>query len=795
MHRSALLLALSITLPAADVVATGSITGLTVTASSTQHSRAEALIDGSGLSEAPAGSGVFVHTNAKYAQGGTMWNSEQNKPVDQQWVAFDLGKVRGISAVLVWTYNEAGYTGRGLQQCTVEVSSDGKSWNKSGTFTLKEASGRESEPAQLLKLPEKTRGSQVRIRALSAFGKDAVGLSEVRFVVDDASGATPLAGAKPFVQRYPPTTYAIKPGGTVAGCRNITFPTDSGVVDVTKAPYLAVGDGITDNTAAINKALADHPNRGAVIYLPNGVYLVSDTLRWGDGPDGGNANKNTTLHGQSRLGAVIKLKDACPGYADPAKPKAIVWTGNAPAQRFANSISHITVDSGRGNPGCSAVQYNASNQGMMSHVTVISGDGRGVVGLDMGFTDEVGPQLIKDVLVQGFDTGIRTGGSVNSQVLEDITVRLQNQVGCSFEGQPLSVRRFASSNEVPAISARGATLMLMEATCTGTGEAAKTAAITIANGTFYVENLKQTGYARVLDAPGGKHADGATCARMTNLSAVPAGAGKAIVPLDAPLPTDTDPATWASPLSFGGKPGGGDSKFDQFEELQKAFDAGKETVYLPMGCWLTSKPIVIPPGVKRVVGCRAFVWGAKGFKGPMFEIADGKDPLHLERIAGWWGADQTYRSGTRTLVISEATNVSGEFGAGRIFINDLATNPGGHLVFHGSEVYGRQINAESQDYKIRNDGGRLWILGYKTERGGPLVETTNGGRSEIWGGFSYTTVDGPRSPMFVVKGGSMAGFFAEVCYGGAPFKDILAIDGTVTSRSDPRFQPGILLGQ
>jgi len=35
---------------------------------------------------------------------------------------------------------------------------------------------------------------------------------------------------------------------------NIVFPKDAGVVDVTQAPYKAVGDGRTDVTAAIQKA-------------------------------------------------------------------------------------------------------------------------------------------------------------------------------------------------------------------------------------------------------------------------------------------------------------------------------------------------------------------------------------------------------------------------------------------------------------------------------------------------------------------------------------------------------------
>lgn len=62
---------------------------------------------------------------------------------------------------------------------------------------------------------------------------------------------------------------------------NIVFPPDAGVIDVTKPPYNAKGDGRADDTASIQQALTDFPAQHAVIYLPNGTYLVSDTLRWG----------------------------------------------------------------------------------------------------------------------------------------------------------------------------------------------------------------------------------------------------------------------------------------------------------------------------------------------------------------------------------------------------------------------------------------------------------------------------------------------------------------------------------
>ena len=77
------------------------------------------------------------------------------------------------------------------------------------------------------------------------------------------------------------------------------------------------------------------------------------------------------------------------------------------------------------------------------------GDGQGVVGLDMGYTDEQGPCLVKRLRVLGFDVGVRCATSVASETLEHITVEHQNVAGFRNEGQPCTVLGLKSLNEVP----------------------------------------------------------------------------------------------------------------------------------------------------------------------------------------------------------------------------------------------------------------------------------------------------------------------------------------------------------
>ncbi|MEM1283534.1 MAG: glycosyl hydrolase family 28-related protein, partial [Chlamydiota bacterium] len=59
---------------------------------------------------------------------------------------------------------------------------------------------------------------------------------------------------------------------------NIAFPDDANLVNV--VTYGAKGDGVTDDTAAIQDAFNNNAASHKIIYFPNGEYLISDTLKW-----------------------------------------------------------------------------------------------------------------------------------------------------------------------------------------------------------------------------------------------------------------------------------------------------------------------------------------------------------------------------------------------------------------------------------------------------------------------------------------------------------------------------------
>ena len=71
------------------------------------------------------------------------------------------------------------------------------------------------------------------------------------------------------------------------------------------------------------------------------------------------------------------------------------------------------------------------------------------------------------------------------------------------------------------------------------------------------------------------------------------------------------------------------------------------------------------------------------------------------------------------------------------------------------------------------NGGDLWVLGYKTERGGTLIHTRGGGRTGELGGFSYTTTAGKLAPMFVNEDAAVWTYFAERCFNGDPLATLV----------------------
>lgn len=104
-------------------------------------------------------------------------------------------------------------------------------------------------------------------------------------------------------------------------------------------------------------------------------------------------------------------------------------------------------------------------------------------------------------------------------------------------------------------------------------------------------------------------------------------------------------------------------------------------------------------------------------------------------------------AGTLVLRRCMGSNIRTFPGSGDLFIDDIC---GANMVFEGGNVWARQLNNESNGLKIHNKGGKLWMLGYRTENPTTVLINTDGAQTEILGGENYPVFAVPdTAPMFI----------------------------------------------
>lgn len=491
------------------------------------------------------------------------------------------------------------------------------------------------------------------------------------------------------------------------GCRDLKarqiFPPSSfyhngkggEILDITKAPFNAKGDGITDDTAAFCAAMKfvrenvevassgdrvscmDRRTHSWIIYVPNGIYLVSNTISqcwpalamnirngWSkvnylkiNSPEHEKtlykqtAGKVPYLHnnpkltafddnngsymrgqyndaiiydevnwairiiGESRENTIVKLKDDASGFgAGNAKPVISFYLLERGSNvNIGNFFENITVNTGKNNPGAVGLRWNSSNLGGIRNTAIISEDGKGAVGLLMGCNNATG--YFRDIFISGFDTGMKLSAGRETMIaLEYATFTKQNKVA-------VYVGNAGAGAGGDSLSARkiliNKTPLAMQCT--------RAAQVVLLESRINAEK------ASLLEE------DSSLIMRdvLFNRKALPEQHFNVEIAIeDQPLvKPEINLKKWVCVDDFGAV---GDGKTDDTPAIQKAMDSGLPVVSFRKPNYVINGTVKIPAHVREIEGAFSNLVRRKSiaFNAPaLFEVAEAsKSPLLIHRI-------------------------------------------------------------------------------------------------------------------------------------------------------------------
>ncbi|MBE7539655.1 MAG: hypothetical protein HS122_14750 [Opitutaceae bacterium] len=615
------------------------------------------------------------------------------------------------------------------------------------------------------------------------------------------------------------STKGAERGATPAEHRgeNCVYPAAAlAVIDVTKAPYHCDNQGRKDCTEALIRALDDilrptleaekalekemaddprqdfhhpisvetlkangrirvvfpaRPEQSRILYFPNGTYLVSDTLCYTfadlHNTSGGELNRQIIIRGQSERGAVIRLKDACPGFERGSnKPVFSFMRKSTSNVSMANLFENISIDTGIGNPGASGLRFFGNNMAAVRHVTIRSGDpGKvGAVGL-LCDRHNLSGCYFKHVTVEGFDYGIQALPYRMYTVFEHITLSHQKIAGFLVDETPVSIRGLRSRNQVPALTIAGspAHVVLVDSELafesdptdrTETGGAVP--AIEHINGVLFARNVRTSGYPAAIGRFDSTLLSGPIIEEHSShgVQTLRSEQEKRSLNLrieETPeIPWEQDMNRWVSVNEFGAK---GDGTTDCTQAIQSALDSGKSVIYFQPGRYLINGAIRVPATVERINFMFCDLVSGENLKqaknrGTFRVDGESSTPLLIEDLFAFeeFRGEQylVEHASRRTLVLSDLHAQTGAMylntvSGGKVFIENICCtdqfppNPNCYQ-FKGQSVWARQLNPERANPEVINDGSQLWVLGFKTEGRGVGFLTKNGGSTEVLGG-------------------------------------------------------------
>lgn len=528
------------------------------------------------------------------------------------------------------------------------------------------------------------------------------------------------------------------------------FPNDPSVLDV-KRDFGAKGDGVADDTAALQAGLAASSSRGRdggtkILFLPNGTYRVTSNLVV-------KAAVGPWVYGESRDGVIIRLSDGVPTNVTAILRAHPNESKETSADFFMRNFRNLTFDVGN-NPHADGIRWYGNNSGILKNVRVI---GTGRVGINSGWLGQNGPSLIQDALVEGsFETGVRCAWSWG-QTLSRVTVRKARAVGVYVNSTAVGIEDLVVEDTPVALHNEypndwkwwGGVVALTGGRFTGSDTSQP--AITNTS-VLYAHNVTSRGFKQVLQSttPGGNVAEAKLDEYLSHpakklFTNAPDTALQLPIRSEPLVPWETNLSNWVCANDHGAK--FGDNR-DDTAAIQAAIDAaaaaGKTVVYLRgIGGgdpnWYDLKGEVRVHGSVRLIIGLGF-GRILGGDNDRFIVDNASAPvvkfLHLQAFGGRPPVVEN-RSSTNTLVVESCDLKILGTGGGDIFATDCPSSI--ELRSPGQRLWARQLNPEGDNDTglVQNHGGVLWALGVKHEGRGVRFLTDQGGQTEILGLFNY----------------------------------------------------------
>ena len=567
----------------------------------------------------------------------------------------------------------------------------------------------------------------------------------------------------------------------------VHYPAGAGVINV--QDFGAKGDGVTDDTAAINSAIAastpagnngNYWGQAQIVYFPSGTYLISSPLVKNDGA---TPTYGMVLIGESETTTTIRLAPGAPGFSDPSNPQGMIYPTSDPRYGYSpspgdgndayqNTIQDLTVDIGTGNPGAIGIDYLASNLGAVRNVTVEAPSGNeGVTGIRMT-RPLIGPALIENVTVNGFAVGLDVANLQYALTLDHVTLSGQTVAGLRNSQNQVAANVLTANTAGPAIvnNSSDGEIVLAGAVLRRAG--GYTGSLISNQGTIVFRNANTVqGYQSFT----GSNLPGNVVNGMWSPAGFVNGATgtfNTFTSIADPPPAVSDPVSqWVSVASYGAQPSATFTDqndnvatvTDAAARIQAAMNSGASTIYFPHGVYYISTPITIPATVQRIVGLDSSLhptlyesWRSEG----MFQIlANASTPLTIEQLRFDNSNDGTQlaiqQASNRTVVLRDTMfpgtlAVNRTSGGGPLFMEDVSAAGSNVTLAGGTEFRATQFDFEECGTCMFLSGVPAVIVGFKEEGDTTEIAATDGTTADVLGDLGYMVYNAtdPATPLF-----------------------------------------------